>query len=210
MSRPYLEDLERSFLRESNRLHSVFVLGLSDCVGCASGALCGSQHALVELCVIRLHDAWHRFSRRVAVASASGGITKSGTRLPKCPGIRSIQGVVPRLRSIDGAPPSWREPAWHVSAELSAASVKLGLPNLLQIQAGVGFVGSPEPDLRRLRNFYAHHRPNLNAKVLELCDDLAIPRTTPPNEIPALAPAGQPLFEEWLNTLQYMAGIMVQ
>jgi hypothetical protein len=210
MSRLLLVDLERGFVRETERLRQVFEVAVHDCPACLAGGSTICQYALVESCVIRLHDTWHHFTRRLVVASAAGAVTKNDLRLTRCPGISSIRDVVPELKNIDGAPPYWREPAWHVSTEASAASAKLGLTNLLQVQGGVGFVGSPEPDLRRLRNFYAHRRPSLHSKVLQLCDDLAIPRTTPPSGIPLVSPGGTEVFGEWVNSLQFMADVMVQ
>lgn len=210
MSRLRLDEIEAGFLSETARLRGLFLGAGLACPTCPLGQDGVVARATTEFCVLRLHDSWSRYCRSIVIASAAGAITSAGTRLPRTKGVRGFSSVPARLKAIEGGGRAWREPPWHVSARLVAAAYELSIANLLQVQAGVGLAQSPEPDLRRLRNFFAHYRADTGEKVATLCDDLGLARRTPPTVIPLQVAGGISRFEEWMNTLEYMAGVMAQ
>jgi hypothetical protein len=109
-----------------------------------------------EMAIIRLHDAWARFCRRLIILSAFGRTTTlGGVRLPPCSAAITKQHlVIPTLlskykrRSI--------EPRWADATECIDAGKRLAIGNLGTVAAALGAINSPAEDMRRIRNFYAH------------------------------------------------------
>lgn len=112
---------------------------------------------MVESAVVRLHDVWARYCRRLIIASASGARTSSGLVLGPVGLVARPADVLPILRSrYAKRKPPWYEPRWADAAECVDAARLLGVANVSDIAAALGATNSPAEPLRRVRNFVAH------------------------------------------------------
>lgn len=118
-----------------------------------------------EMAIIRLHDAWARFSRELIILSAGGrAITASGQRLPLAPGITNPNNVISYLLPLLGRNVHF-EPKWAVPLEAIKAAQMLNVANFSTISASLGATNSPAEEIRPLRNFLAHRGKDTAGKV---------------------------------------------
>lgn len=164
-----------------------------------------------EMSVIRLHDAWARFSREIVVLSAGGRpYTANGYRLPTAPGIRKISDVIPLLLRSYSKPRRY-EPKWARSQECIQAAQLLHIPNFSTFAAAIGATNSPAEDLRPIRNFLAH-RGEDSAKSVR--NQSFFTNGTGKVNVEGVAgklvPPGITLFEKWIIDFRLVAGAAIQ
>ena len=108
-----------------------------------------------EMGVVRLHDAWARFSRNLVIVSAGGRpYTENGLRLRTAPGVKRIQDVIPTL--LSSYKKRTLEPPWAIPKESIDAAQRLAIHNFTTFSAAIGSTPSPAEEMRPLRNFVAH------------------------------------------------------
>jgi len=167
-----------------------------------------SQHLVAEMCVIRLHDAWVRFCRELVVTSAyAKPLTAQGRRVPRVPGVKRRDQVIPEL------PATY---PWHMSARCLDAARRLKVSNYSAISSGIGvsfpdMSPSPNDQVRLVRNFFAHRHQESAGKALEIARSLNIPGVTHPRSLViATVPPGISVFRLWANRLLWMAYLSIQ
>lgn len=117
-----------------------------------------------EMSVVRLHDAWARFSRQLIIMSAAcEPYTYSGIKLGRAPGIRNTTDVIPKLLSTYQK--AKYEPKWYDAVGCIDAANRLKIQNLHTISSSFGSVSSPSEELRRVRNYFVHRGKNTAALV---------------------------------------------
>ena len=166
------------------------------------------QHFVVELCVIRLHDAWARFCRELVVTSAyAKPLTAQGTRVPRAPGVKRRDQVIPEFTATY---------PWYVSRQCLDAAKRLKVSNYSAIASGIGvsfpdMSPSPNDQVRLVRNFFAHRHQESADKALEIAHNLHIPGITHPRSLViATVPPGISVFRLWVNRLRLMAYLSIQ
>ena len=113
------------------------------------------QTLAAEMAVIRLYDAWARFSRNLIIQSAAGKTTSaSGRLLIRAKYIKNISDVVPYL--ISTYKKKKYEPSWAVPSECIDAVNRLNIQNKSTIINAFGSTNSPIEEIRLVRNFFAH------------------------------------------------------
>ena len=116
------------------------------------------QHFVVELCVIRLHDAWSRFCRELVVTSAyAKPMTAQGDRVPRAPGVKRRDQVIPKLLATYKK--RSQEPYWYLTDQCLDAAGRLKVSNYSAIASGIGISfpdmsPSPNDQVRLVRNFF--------------------------------------------------------
>lgn len=178
--------------------------------------LTSQQSFVVELCVIRLHDAWSRFCRELVVTSAyAKPLTAQGNRVQRVPGVKRRDQVIPKLLAT--YPKRNKEPTtWYMPGDCLDIAKRIEVSNYSAIASGIGasFPGaSPSPDeqVRRVRNFFAHRHQESASLALEIARSLNIPGITHPRSlVVATIPPGISVFGLWANRLRLMAYLSIQ
>lgn len=174
------------------------------------------QHSVVELCVIRLHDAWSRFCRELVVTSAyAKPLTAQGYRIPRAPGVKRRDQVIPKLLAT--YPKRNKEPTtWYVPGDCLDIAKRIEVSNYSAIASGIGISfpdmsPSPNDQVRLVRNFFAHRHQESADKALEIARNLHIPGITHPRSLViATVPPGISVFRLWVNRLRLMAYLSIQ
>ena len=173
------------------------------------------QHSVVELCVIRLHDAWSRFCRELVVTSAyAKPLTAQGDRVPRAPGVQRRDQVIPKLLATYKK--RSQEPYWYLTDQCLDAAGRLKVSNYSAISSGIGISfpdmsPSPNDQVRLVRNFFAHRHQESADKALEIAHNLHIPGITHPRSLViATVPPGISVFRMWANRLRLMAYLSIQ
>lgn len=200
-----LETLLRRFLIETQTLLTGFAAPLP-----AGPMDCPPVHrASREMGVLRLWDGWTRFCRELVIASAvSRPVTVAGLHLPKAPNVQRRRDVLPLLRLSFGRrqKPPWWEPHWGIATDAIDAAQRLQVANFASISGGLGALGSPAEDLRRVRNFLAHRGEDTYSYVEALSARLRLPHESRPDQlIQYMVPPGVPVFEFWVVQLRVVA-----
>jgi hypothetical protein len=117
---------------------------------------------LIGIAVVKLLDEWSLRCRTLIIASAQGGsYSRTGRKISGSSIWRPEGSPIAFLRQNWGTKPmsrSW-EPKWHAPNEAIRAASLLQIPNLAEIQNGLGASVSAD-DLRVTRNLVAHNLPN--------------------------------------------------
>ena len=202
MGRP-LVAVYRSFSGEALAIAGRFDDASARPIAAPSGLLVDAQ----EACIVRLLDAWARFSRELVVEGTVGTTTMGGTRIAACPGVRTHRDVVPELRRRQtNRKAPWWEPRWHSASECLDAVRVLGLANATTIQSALGAANSPAEDLRKVRNFIAHRSEKTAQGMLEVARNIPAPPSVRPAALSAtLIPPGITLFRSWVTDLLAIA-----
>ena len=173
------------------------------------------QHSVVELCVIRLHDAWSRFCRELVVTSAyAKPLTAQGNRVPRASGVQRRDQVIPKLLATYKK--RSQEPYWYLTDQCLDAAGRLKVSNYSAISSGIGLSfpdmsPSPNDQVRLVRNFFAHRHQESADKALEIARNLHIPGVTHPRSlVVATVPPGILVFRLWVNRLRWMAYLSIQ
>ena len=173
------------------------------------------QHSVVELCVIRLHDAWSRFCRELVVTSAyAKPLTAQGNRAPRAPGVQRRDQVIPKLLATYKK--RSQEPYWYLTNQCLDAAGRLKVSNYSALSSGIGISfpdmsPSPNDQVRLVRNFFAHRHQESAGKALEIARNLHIPGITHPRSLViATVPPGISVFRLWANRLRLMAYLSIQ
>ena len=173
------------------------------------------QHSVVELCVIRLHDAWSRFCRELVVTSAyAKPLTAQGNRVPRASGVQRRDQVIPKLLATYKK--RSQEPYWYLTDQCLDAAGRLKVSNYSAISSGIGLSfpdmsPSPNDQVRLVRNFFAHRHQESADKALEIARNLHIPEITHPRSLViATVPPGISVFRLWVNRLRLMAYLSIQ
>lgn len=173
------------------------------------------QHSVVELCVIRLHDAWSRFCRELVVTSAyAKPLTAQGNRVPRAPGVQRRDQVIPKLLATYKK--RSQEPYWYLTNQCLDAAGRLKVSNYSALSSGIGISfpdmsPSPNDQVRLVRNFFAHRHQESAGKALEIARNLHIPGITHPRSLViATVPPGISVFRMWANRLRLMAYLSIQ
>ena len=177
--------------------------------------LTSQQRFVVELCVIRLHDAWSRFCRELVVTSAyAKPLTAQGNRVPRAPGVQRRDQVIPKL--IATYKKRSQEPYWYLTEQCLDAAGRLKVSNYSALSSGIGISfpdmsPSPNDQVRLVRNFFAHRHQESAGKALEIARNLHIPGITHPRSLViATVPPGISVFGLWVNRLRLMAYLSIQ
>jgi hypothetical protein len=162
-----------------------------------------------EMAVVRLHDSWARFCRRLIVMSAGGKPwTGSRLRLRLAPGIRKPGDVIPLLLATYKSPA--HEPKWYDSAACIGAAKRLKIQNLSTVSGAIGSVPSPADELRRVRNFFVH-RGREAAIQVRTCPSLSsVPRLDLESLAGGKVYPGTTRMEQWVNQLRLIAVAAIQ
>lgn len=108
-----------------------------------------------EMAIVRLHDAWSRFCRRLIIMSAGyEPYTRSGVKLRLAPGIKKPADVIPVL--LSKYKKARYEPKWYNAIDCCSAANQLLIQNRSTIIAALGATSSPSNEVRLVRNFFAH------------------------------------------------------
>ena len=169
----------------------------------------------MDMCAVRLQDAWARFCAEVVVLSAlKKPITRNGQRLPRSSSVKSEEDVKRVVWAMSfpkrPMPPTW-EPGWHRPQIVLDLALKLQLVNYAQIQAGVSLMRSPLEDLRQVRNFLVHRGRNtgLTVRTLSAKQGLALSGRARDIMAQRVVP-GVSVFERWVSDLRSMADVATQ
>ncbi len=202
-----LVSLYRRWVVESEWIRSSFVAALyEDDVLRESDRV---SRLPAEMCLIRLFDAWTRFSRELVIVSAACmPYTATGIRLQRASGISKRCEVIPRL--IQMYPKRRYEPNWGQARECIDAAWRLGVSNSHAISMALGSTTSPANDLRVVRNYFAHRSENAAEEIrklpwfkagIDLCvEELAGRRVL----------GGLTAFEDWVFDLRLVAEVAIQ
>ena len=169
----------------------------------------------IDMCVMRLHDAWARFCREVVVFSAyAEPLTANGTKLPRVPGITKRSQVIPFL--ISTYRKRTQEPSWYLAQDCIDAARRLQIANYSAISGGIGLSfpnlhSPPNDQLRVLRNFLAHRNPDTAKEANQIGQSFNISRVENPSSLITLViPPGITIFAFWINSLRLMASLSIQ
>lgn len=154
-----LELVRRSFAEESQWLLDAYVGNLAH-----DPPLPREPGLCAEMAVVRLHDAWARFSRELVLQSAAcAPTTAAGVLIPRAPGIRRRRDVIPVLLA------TYRkrvfEPRWAAAKEAIDAAQRLRIANLGTVAAALGAMNSPSEEIRLVRNYFAHRSESTVAEI---------------------------------------------
>ena len=203
-----LEKLYRKFARECSLLEYAF--GFTTTASVPADSV--RNQLIREMCVIRLHDTWHRFCRELILLSAGGKpITANGVRLSRSPGVNSYQDVVPAL--LNTYKKRRTEPAWHSPGECIDAARRLNIPNYDAVEQGLSLYFdslAPTTQLTALRNYFAHRNRNTSQRVIDIARGLFINPIPPAFELVATLQSGITLFALWVIRLKTMARLSIQ
>jgi hypothetical protein len=182
----------------------------------------GHEGAVHAYAVIRLLDAWNRFSRQLVLVSARGNvITDNGVKIRRssvlAPGQLALDGLRAALPPNVRQRPVW-EPRWFVPRRAIAAAATLAIENLTSVSAGLGLsatipglsVGNPE-DLRICRNYFAHRSKTTFDELWGLKQQLGVPVWTAVDALPkVVVSGGATLFNVWCLDLLIRARAAIQ
>ena len=190
----------RRFVVETVKIRDAYVGGRNS----GTGIDCARCHPYArEMAVVRLHDAWARFCRRLVLESAGGGpITLSGRRLPRV--LTSTDAALTSARALH---PRKFEPRWGDPTICLRVARRLSVPNYSEISAGVGITPSPVEDIANVRNHLVHRNVNTN-EIGKLRRSMGLPQSGAALEVIDEIVAPQtPLLALWVGELHVMAQI---
>ena len=196
----------RRFVREVELLRAAFVRQLPLLTGRGLW-LEAEPIAIQSYAIIRLHDAWARYSRSLVLSSAYPCRTLTGVPISRSPLLPSGGSALDTLRST--YPPKrqkkalW-EPRWFDSTEAITAAQQLQINNFPNVSAGLGLVGHGPEELRACRNFLAHRSHYSNSELDAVRIRLTLPMSYAAEELAAATvTGGATLFDDWcLDLLQ--------
>lgn len=204
----YLADTYTKFNRETDWLLQEFNRALNALR--ASGGLDRFARLSAEMSVVRLHDAWARFSREIIVLSAGARpYTATGVRLSTAPGVNRIADVIPTLLSTYRRPRRF-EPRWARPPECIDAAQRLRIPNLSTVAAALGATNSPAEEIRPIRNFFAHRGKNSANEVRVQSFFTSMDKVNVESVAGKLVPPGIIMFELWIVNLRLVATAAIQ
>jgi hypothetical protein len=208
MRKYFLTDTYTKFNHETEWLLLEFDRALNDLV--ASGSSDRFARLSAEMAVVRLHDAWARFSREIIILSAGARpYTASGIRLSTAPGIVQIPDVIPALFNTYSRPRRF-EPRWARPSESIDAARRLNIQNFSTVAAAFGATNLPAEEMRPIRNFFAHRGKDTANEVR--MQSFFAPRDKVNVESVAgkLVPPGITIFESWVINLRLVATASIQ
>jgi hypothetical protein len=203
-----LEDLHRGFRGELGRLTAEF-----EYLCPKRQATCGAMEPAVQAhSVLRLHDAWARFSRSLVLFSAgSHAYTASSMRLPRAPHVSALSDVIPRLRSLYPKKPPWWEPRWGDITECLAAAKALAIVNYATVAAALSATPSPVDDVRILRNYFAHRSEETSRKAIDVGRKLGAAGKIRPVDVAVLIVGpSETVFNQWVSQFLGIAEAAIQ
>lgn len=165
--------------------------------------------------VMRLHDAWGRFCRRLVLRCAGGRlVTVGGSYVPRSPTVASTQSALDALKSTyPTARQGWAvwEPRWFDVGQAIDAAKRLKIGNFSTVSAGLGLTGPGLEDLRACRNFFAHRNEQTDEALDSLRARLELPLSTPAEQLPNTTVfGGSRLFHVWCFELLQRATFAAQ
>jgi len=152
------------------------------------------------MAVIRIYDAWARYSRELIVLSAWGNsLTLSGVVLPAV--VKKRSDVIPTLLA------TYRkkkyEPKWASATECIDAANRLKIANLGTLAAALGATNSPAEEIRNVRNYYAHRRESAAARAMACGVFMGSKPIV--FDLAAYKSAGQTTLDSWIKGLMLVA-----
>lgn len=171
--------------------------------------------AIQSYAVMRLHDAWARFCRRLVLRCARGKlVTAGGSYVPRSPTVRSSRSPLDALKSTYPAGrQNWRvwEPRWFDPDQAIDAAKRLGIGNFSTVSAGLGLTGPGLNELRACRNFFAHRNEQTDHGLDDLRARLGLPLSTPAEQLPNTTVfGGSRLFHVWCFELSQRATLAAE
>lgn len=183
VTNPYqLNDAVANFSSEVEKLELIF----ASCFG--NDSVMGYQHTYVPTedgCLVSLWDAWNRFLRTLAIASASGAVASARGVVysPACP--RTEMAALAHLKKnqkkfayrVIGDEPNWNIVKAYLDIieclELDKNQIQTisGAIAASDIDLGVAIVNNPLEEVRACRNFIAHKSRGTLDKVKVYSND---------------------------------------
>lgn len=156
-----------------------------------------------EMCVLRLHDAWSRFNRRLVVEIAAGNaMTLGGIALRPAFGIKRRSDVIPALLATYKNRKN--EPNWYAANDSLDAAARLKLANLGTLQGALGSTNSPAEDIRKVRNFFAH-RSERTVADYRTTKIWATTKLRPDRALSHVVSGGGTIFDDWVSSLDLIS-----
>jgi hypothetical protein len=151
--------------------------------------------------VIRLYDAWARYSRELIILSAWGNsVTLSGAVVPAV--VKRRSDVIPTLLATYTKRRQY-EPKWASATECIDAASRLKIANLGTIAAALGATNSPAEEIRNVRNYYAHRRQGAAARAIAC--RVFIGTKPIVFDLAAYKNAGETILDSWTKGLMLVA-----
>ena len=164
--------------------------------------------------IVRLHDSWARFCRRLILSSADGNtLTSTGFYVPKSPiilpGQSSLDALKMTYKTNRQSRVLW-EPRWHDAGDAVDAATRLQVGNLSTISAALGAAGNGVRDLTGCRNFLAHRSKLSNVPLALIRTSLSLPSSASVRQIANYPAAdGTRLYRSWCRELLLRANVAV-
>lgn len=162
-----------------------------------------------EMAVVRLHDAWARFCRRLVILSALGRTsTLGGVPLSPCSATVTRHSlVVPTLLATYKK--RRHEPRWADATECIDAAQRLNIKNFSTVSAALAATNSPADKIRRVRNFYAHRGEDTADDALST-SIFSFPTRPEVFDLAAYTSGGARIIESWVSDLILVATAAAQ
>lgn len=208
MSRPRLRYLYEGFVSETAAIQHRFEYSL-DAARAPTFAQEKQAQYCREMCVIRLHDSWTRFSRELVVQSAAcEALTDTGSLLVKAPGIASPADVINEAKRIAT---SRFEPRWGDPTTCLKIAASLRIANLGIVSGALGSTPAPFENLRAVRNYLAHRNRETASRVAIVKHAIRVQSvTTVDGIICSIVAPDTPLLIDWIYSMRVIALAAVQ